>query len=202
MRRTMFKECQDWKYFVLFAPKNKYGKAGLYQVSSSKLFVPVFLTVNSPGNLFLVLHFDLVSLSRYTSEPHCPADRNLCRKMELSLFTGFIFVSTALERPLLYGWTYDSDSLQHDHLSTSLMNASTLESNVRDEPEVSQRPRSFVSPAEYLTLRGGHSIFTFCPILKYPPGLLLSFSPCCDEEPRQHWNSNYHAKTCPGCLLF
>lgn len=96
------------------------------QQASSKLFIPVFLTVNSPGNLFLVVHFDLVSLSRYTSEPYYPADRNLCHKMALSSFTGFIFVSTALERPLLYGWTYDSGSLQHDQPSTSLMNASTL----------------------------------------------------------------------------
>lgn len=67
------------------------------------------------------MHFDLVSLSRYTYEPHYPADRNLCSKMELSLFTGFIFVSTALERPLLYRWTNDSGSLlQHYHPSTSL----------------------------------------------------------------------------------
>lgn len=30
---------------------------------------------------------------------------------------------------------------------------------------------------------------------------LKSFWSCCDEEPSQHWNSNYHEKTFPGRLL-
>lgn len=126
-----------------FTCSKKTNMASLQQ-AGSKLFIPVFLTVNSPGYLFLVLHFDLVSLSRYTSEPHYLADRNLCRKMELSLFTGFIFVSTAVERPLLYGWPYDSGSLQHDHFSTSLMNASTLVSG-----QCERRTRSLSTPTQF-----------------------------------------------------
>lgn len=154
------------------------------------------------------MHFDLVSPSGYTSEPHSLADRNLCSKMELSCFRVQICIhSTRTACVIQMNEWFRLFTISPPLHQLKWRHPPWPQSNVRDEPKVSQRPHSCVSTAEHLTLHGVHSIFTFCQTLKDPLGSLLSFvlCPCLHalmENPRQHRNSNYHAKTCPGCLLF
>lgn len=94
--------------------------------------------------------------------------------MELSLFTGFIFVST--RTPLLYGWTNEPNTLLQYYRPATSLNASTL---VTEQRERRTQSLSMPTPSCKHCLAADplwcplH--FHFCPTLKDPSGLALSF---------------------------